>query len=404
MLCRSVTFLTLFVLMASMAPAREDEPTFLDKKLSYWLDLLENGKDTKARRRGVLAVEQIGHAGSRQVVPALVKASREDKDPLVRAAAVRAVGRAVARAMEQARSEKKEELPRLDFAREALATSLRTEKSDNVREAAALALGDLGTDARAAVGPLALALKDKHTPTVKAAAQSLRRLGKDARDAQVELQQLVADRKAEVEARVDAAICLGQIRPDITQALPVMREVIADEKVELAVRRALVESLGKLGKEGADATPTIAALIVARDVPSELRLAAVSTIDEFGVDAKQAIPALIKATADPALIKTMGDNARFIRCLAMHALGRMGKELDRDRKEAVAALLRAMDDPSIEVSVSAIDTMGALAGEGLAGESDEVVKKLDQILLREGRKSVREAAQAARDRIRPSKK
>ncbi len=37
-------------------------------------------------------------------------------------------------------------------------------------------------------------------------------------------------------------------------------------------------------------------------------------------------------------------------------------------------------------------------------KSDEVVKKLDQILLREGRKSVREAAQAALDRIRPSKK
>ncbi|MFO0879564.1 MAG: HEAT repeat domain-containing protein [Gemmataceae bacterium] len=401
---RSITGLFVLVLVVGGSiQAREDEPTFLDKKLSYWVDQLETGKETKARRRSILALEQIGFAGSRQVVTALAKSVREDRDPVVRAAAARALGRTVARAMEQARAEKKDELPRLDFARDALGSALRTEKTDTVREAAALALGDLGPDARGAVGTLSQALKDKHLGTVRAAAQTLRRMGRDAREAQLELQGLLADRKGDTEARVDAALCLGQIRPDLTQALPVLREAIADEKNDPQVRRAVVESLGKLGKEAADATPSLAALLAGKDTSPELRLAAVTAIDQFGPDGKQAIPALIRATADPELIKSMGEQARFIRCLAMQSLGRMGKDLDRERKEAVTALLRAMEDPSVEVSVSAIESVGSLASEGLAGEADEVVKKLDTLLLREGRKSLREAAQAARDRIRPKK-
>src|SRR5262245_4031635 len=209
---RRTALLLLAGLLLGLAPATraEDEPTFLDKKLSYWLALLEEGKDVKARRKGILGLEQIGHDRSRKVVPALVRALREDKEPAVRAAAARAGGRAAAKALEQARADKKDELPRFDNLRDALGTALRTDKVESVREAAALALGDLGPDARSTVGALAQALKDKHPPVVKAAASALRRMGKDAREAQSELQQLLADKKADVEARQDAAVCLGQ--------------------------------------------------------------------------------------------------------------------------------------------------------------------------------------------------
>lgn len=392
-----------FTCLPASRAREDDEPTLGGEKLSYWIKQLQEGKDAKARIRGVRAVELIGYAKSKKVMPALVTALREDKEPTVRAVAARAVGRTAAKALEEARAEKKDELPRFDTVRDALSTALRSEKFEAVREAAALGLGEMGPDARGTVGALAQALKDKHVGTMKAAAQTLRRMGKEARDAQPELQAVLADKKADVEARIDAAVCLGQIRPDVSLALAVMRETLADDKADARIRKALADALGKLGKEAVEATPALAAVLVAKESPPELRLAAVGAIDQFGADAKAAIPALVKAVGDAALIKAMGDDARFIRCLAMQSLGRMGKDLDKDRKEAVAALLKAMDDVSLEVCVSAIETLGALGGDGLGSEVGEVVKRLDALLLREGRKSIREATQATLDKIKGKK-
>src|SRR5262249_12925686 len=160
---------------------------------------------------------QIGHQKSRKVVPALVKALREDREAVVRAKAARAVGRSVVRALEQARTDRKEE-PRFDYARDALSAAMRTDKEESVREAAALALGEMGPDARGAVGALAVALKDRQPGVVKAAAGALRRMGREAHDAQPELQRLLADKKADLEARTDAALSLGLIKPDAREA------------------------------------------------------------------------------------------------------------------------------------------------------------------------------------------
>jgi HEAT repeat protein len=392
------------VFLVLSSTVEDNEPTFLEKPLSDWIDMLHKGKDIKARKRGVIGVEQIGVAASKKVMPALVQAFREDKEPEVRIAAGRAAGRAAAKALEDARAAKKDDLPRFEFLREALSTALRTDKTETVREAAALALGDLGSDARAEVGALSFALKDKHAGTSKAAAQALRRMGRDARDAQLELQALLADKKAEVEARSDAAVCLGQIRPDVTQAIPVMREVLMDEKADVRVRKAVADALGRIGRDAADTSTNLATLMLAKETPIDLRLAAVTAIDQFGPDAKPAIPSLAKALGDAALLKSMGDNARFFRCLAMHSLGRMGKDLDKARKDVIEVLVKAIDDSSVEVSVTAIETLGALGSEHLGGQAEEIVERLNRLLLREGRKSIREAAEATREKLRSKKK
>ncbi|MGL4550467.1 MAG: HEAT repeat domain-containing protein, partial [Gemmataceae bacterium] len=92
---RTVLFLLAVGLgAAGVVRADEDEPTLLDVKLSAWIKMLDAGKTPKERRKAALAVEQIGHAKSRLVVPALVKALRDDKEELVRVAAARAIGRA----------------------------------------------------------------------------------------------------------------------------------------------------------------------------------------------------------------------------------------------------------------------------------------------------------------------
>ncbi len=134
MLRRWIAFALWIVLILVLAPAgraEDDEPSFGERKLSAWLTDLHEGKDAKIRKRGVLAVELIGHDRSKKVVPALVKALQDDKDASVRAAAARAVGRSVAKAMEQSRvvEARKTELPRFDSrARCHWPSALRTEQ------------------------------------------------------------------------------------------------------------------------------------------------------------------------------------------------------------------------------------------------------------------------------------
>jgi HEAT repeat protein len=383
----------------------EDEPSFLGKKLSAWISDLETGKDAKARRRGLIGIEQIGPNASRNVVPALLKALREDKDADVRAAAARSLGRVVAKWLDKARADKKEELPKFEPARDALASALRTEKEDAVREAAALALSEFAPDARGVIASLSNALKDKHTPTVRASISALRRMGKDARDVEPEVRELLANAKADPEARVEAATCLGQFLVDMPRCLPIFLDIVKDPKAAPALRKAVIDTLGKQGKDGADSTAALAFVLMSKekDVTPELRIAAVTALNQFDSAAKEAIPALIKVIDDLELNKIMGDNARFLRPQAMHALGKMAKDLDTHRKQAVLALIKATDDPNVDVCVSAIETLGVLAADGFAGEREEVIKKFEAILVREGRKAIRDAVTASQAKLNPKK-
>jgi HEAT repeat protein len=220
-------------------------------------------------------------------------------------------------------------------------------------------------------------------------------MGRDAREAESDLLALVGDTKGDLDARTDAAAALGQIRADVPAALPVMRAVLADAKADAGLRKAVAEALGKWGKEAADASATLGIVLIAKNSTVELRTAAVTALDQFGSEARDAIPALIKA---------VDDSERVVRCLAMQTLGRLGRDLGDNRKKAVKAILKATEESNVEVCVSAIETLGALSADGLGSEAPDAVKRLDTILLREGRKSIREAAQAARDKIRPPKK
>src|SRR5262245_53288064 len=69
--------LAVFIAFLVVVPARaadDDEPEFLDIKLSEWIKRLHEGKTALERRRGAFGVENVGHSRSRKVIPALVKA------------------------------------------------------------------------------------------------------------------------------------------------------------------------------------------------------------------------------------------------------------------------------------------------------------------------------------------
>lgn len=394
MITRAAIAVLLALLAAGTTRAADDEPEYLGRKLSVWLKDLHEGKTTRERRRGAFGLERIGHSRSNKVVPALVKAMTEEKDDQTRASLARSVGRAVAKAFADAREDGAEKLPRMDDARNALTRRLRTDKADVVREAAAVALGDIGPDARAAAGSLGAVLKDKSAGVVRAAAAALRGMKKDAKDAQVDLRNLLADARADPVARVDSAYTLGLIQGDVEATVPVLRALATDVKGPLALRKACVEALGKLGKEAAATSEALGKVLSEPKAPDELRRAVAAVLDSFGNDAKPAIPDLLKAVNG-------GD--KLTRCLAMQSLGKMGKDLGTHRLATVKALLTASDDFHTAVRVSAVQALGAMAEEGYAGELPTVIKALDKISVK-GESSEAEAAKAVLEKLRPKKK
>jgi HEAT repeat protein len=285
---RLTAVITLLVCLAlpALAPVRaqDDDPAFRGRKLSEWIELLrgENQEPVRAlallatgvtgepavsaalarsRRAGLVGVELIGPGKSRKVLPAIVAALRDDPNELVREGAANALGRLAPKCLDKGL--------RFVDAREALVAALRTDRSGVVRQAAAVALGQLakltlkelakveapiraGYQLDSAVPVLAAALKDSHTGTSNAAAETLRQLGKDAAEAVPELQQVVRDRKADLLTRLPATQSLGLIgSPEALPALPVLKEALADDKAPVEVRQAAAESIGKLGKEAA---------------------------------------------------------------------------------------------------------------------------------------------------------
>jgi hypothetical protein len=369
------------------------EPAVGGKKLSAWVAQLE-AKDSGQRRRAVLALRLLGADHAKKVAPALIKALRDDGDERVRRSAALALGNCVSRAFAKARKADAEDLPRFDDARDALASRLKADKSAAVREGCAMALGEIGFDARGAVGALATALKDKHEGTRAEAAIALRRIGREARDAAAELQEALADKKLDSRTRTEAARALGHVGSDASAALPTFKEVVADPKADVELRKAVAETLGRIGREGAEASETLGGVLTAKGTPPELRLAVVTTLDTLGAEAKAALPALLKA---------VNDDERTVRCVALHAIGHMGKELDTHRKSAVNALVRCLTDISLEVRLSAIEAIRVLGPDGLGDETARVTKQLEEAVRREGIKTVREAAQAALDKLRGKK-
>jgi HEAT repeat protein len=371
------------------SPAWADEPSFLGKPIDHWMKLLKEGKTAGERRRGLLAMTLIGPGKSREVLPAVVAAMREDADAGIRRSAAMALGRMSMQA-------RKEELDsfRHDQVRLALVGVLKADKSGAVRAAAATSLGQLGNESREAVGALSEALTDKDEDTRAAAAGSLMGVGKGARDALPDLVKALEAEGSGRLTRINAAVAIGVIgAPDAVEAVPVLRSVLGDAKAPPELRKTVAETLGRLGKEGSASVPELVGLLSSAEAGVALRRAAAGALDQMGPDAKGAVEALQKATRD---------KDRFIRCLALHALGGMGEALGDRRKEVVTGLLRAMNDSVLEVRLAAIQGLGRLGPDGLGEDKEAVLDRLDEA-SRDSRTAVQEAARQAIDKIKGKK-
>src|SRR5262249_49270737 len=187
------------------------------------------------------------------------------------------------------------------------------------RRQAALALGMLGREAKAAVPALVVALGDKNELVRRQAAQSLGDFGARARAAVGKLGEALRDAKDFV--REQAADALGKIGPAARAAVPALVEALRDP-VKYVRRQAAVA----LGKAGPPAHKALEALLQALEDPEEdVQSAAARALGEI----------------HPEIVTVLRDALRSpdarVRAGAARALGEIGPAA----RDAVPALRRA---------------------------------------------------------------
>ncbi|HEY7426944.1 MAG TPA: HEAT repeat domain-containing protein [Gemmataceae bacterium] len=382
---RSLTALLVFALLVSLSPARaeEDDPVFRDRKLSEWVNLLQNGKTEKERRAGLLALRIIGPRKSRKVTSALIAAVRENSEQTIRSGAAEALGYFAAKARED------DDIP-IDKIRDALTAGLRTDKAGSVRKMCARALGDMKSKAFGAADTLALALKDAHAGTRTEAASALNKLGKDAFEAVNNLQAALKDAKLEALTRVYCANALGRIgSPNALPAVPALQEALGDAKNSTDLRKACAQALGEMGKDAAAAAPTLATVLTAKDSEVVLRRSVVEALDTMGAEARPALPALRTA---------LKDDDQFVRTFTLHAISRMGGELGDDRKAIIRGMMACMDDNVLEVRIAAIEALSHLGTDGLGDQVGATVNRLTEA-TRDPQKAISDAAKLALKKV-----
>jgi predicted Zn finger-like uncharacterized protein len=275
-------------------------------------------------------------------VPALI-AALEDKDAEVRGSAAVTLGIIG---------------PDARAAVPGLTQALKTGDPEFKAEAA-FALGHIGPAAKAAAPALADALKDRDATVRRFAAEALYQVDPQ-RVAEVvdTLIGVLADRSA--NNRVYAAKDLGGMREKARPAVPALNDALKDS--HKAVRIAAAGALAKIGGPARVTFPTLDQL--AKDDEPEVRKAA--------VDAKKAVGAPQKADVLLLLIPALKhDNARY-REAAVVCLWMLG----RDAREAVKPLSEALlNDGDVGVRRTAAFALAAI-GKDAADAVPALIKAL----------------------------
>ncbi len=277
-------------------------------------------RDEKAERREA-AAEVLGRIGppARAAVPSLV-AALKDKSSAVALTAAMA-------------------LAQIDATRAAAAVPLLADSLDV--PGAAVALANIGPDARAAVPALIAALKPRkdaaNQEALRASARvALARIGMPAVPALIEA---LKDKREGVAPLAGEA--LGWLLPPSKEAVPALRETLKNDRAHAAV---YAHALGQLGSLARPAVPNLTDLLTDPAVRSEAVVALVS------IDADQA-PKVV-----PLLIKDAQATDEKLRQAAMLALARLGPAA----APVVPSLAILLKDPSVALRKLSLVLLGEI--------------------------------------------
>jgi HEAT repeat protein/flagellar basal body rod protein FlgF len=330
----------------------------------------ENG-GSGAYRRKIVVLQDDGEAGvvedasplrvaseTGPAEPRLVELSNVDpEEEMVEADAVSREYRAVRETLQEMGGD----------AVPALTELLRASPAE-LRLDAAVALGQIGCDARAAVPTLIEALGWDDWELRQAATSALDRI---APDSAVVVQAIVrtwalALRSTDPRKRYEAAATLGRFGGKAAGAIPLLVELL-DDPTSGAAR-----ALGRMGEAASPAVPALTQALVHSKV--HVRLQAADALGRIGPNARSSVPVLIAAMKD--------ENAE-LRWRAAVAIGLIGS----NDSGCIAALAELLKDEHAQVRDRVAEALGRL------GTSSGEVQGL---LEAAGR------AERGRDRVWPS--
>jgi HEAT repeat protein len=165
-----------------------------------------------------------------------------------------------------------------------------------------MALKEIGAKAKNAVPMLIDALHDMDVQTRQYSALALNEIGPDAKAATIDLIYAML-RDKDKDVRSNAALALTSVKPDARLAAPAFRQALRDKTV--AVTDCAIDGLTKLGAAG---VPELSDALKDRD--KDARRLAAEILGKLGQAAKPALPALKEATKDPeAAVKDAAQKA-----------------------------------------------------------------------------------------------
>jgi HEAT repeat protein/protein involved in polysaccharide export with SLBB domain len=209
----------------------------------------------------------------------------------------------------------------------------------NVRKFAVLALGYMGSTARAAAPDLITMIRDEDPSVRYDAIQAVDRTDNKVKSYVPALAAALKDQQARVRER--AALALGRIGPGARPAVPALVEALKDD--EPNVRLQALRSLDDLAVLDASLTPALIALL--KDDNGQIRLEAISYLTKMGPKAKAAVPSLIEVM-----------RPHDTRLEAIRALGAIGP----DAKEAAPALNSLLKTTNFELRAAAVEALGKI--------------------------------------------
>lgn len=248
---------------------------------------------------------------------------------------------------------------------------LLTDEHWEVRESAAKALGAIGSHATGQSLVLAKRLRDERSEVRKAAAEALGALGKHAARHAGMLVKGLTDKDYAV--RLAAERALGMLGQDAKSQVPSILELLKDE--DTYVRSSAARALGELGEHAGDQASELAKLL--NDRQWAVREAAAKAMGRLGVRA---------GPYAPVLAGLMSDKRPDVRKAAIEALASLEA---RDTAHLVA-FERRLSDEHWAVRQAAVNTLGRFAADLDARTTTLIVS-----LLEDGDAFVRAAAAKA---------
>jgi HEAT repeat protein len=232
------------------------------------------------------------------------------------------------------------------------------------RARAAEILGEIGSDAKAAVPYLVKLLKDKSEEVRRNSARAIEQIGSLT---QGDLPGVVdAMKDPDPDIRVSIITAIKLMGPEADIAIPSLIEALHDPQTPVRLQAA--KALAAMGTTAKAAIPALAKVLEADKSP-DVRSESVLALSKMGTDARAALPSLEAALKDPSLDVRLG---------ILSAIESIGP----DAKGVAPLLVKTLKEKNRDYRAGVIKALGAIGPEAAKDTLEPLISSLQEAHLR----------------------